>query len=109
MIRPTGRSIRLSQTRSISASAPGPVTAILPNEERSMIPTRSRNALCSEPIERQASGYPEAGRPGHRSEERITVGRHRVRVAEQANHSGALEEREASDRPLEQRGETVHV
>ena len=34
-------------TRSSRASAPGPRTAILPKDDKSMIPTRSRKAACS--------------------------------------------------------------
>jgi hypothetical protein len=66
-------------------------------------------AGAAEAVERQAGGDPEAARAGHRSHQRIAVGRHRVGMAEQADHPGVLEEREATDRALEQRREAVDV
>ncbi len=48
--------MRLTDTRSSSASAPGPVTSILPNEVMSIIPARSRNARCSSATRSSSGG-----------------------------------------------------
>ena len=66
-------------------------------------------AGAAEAVQRQAGGDPEAADARHGPEQGVAVGRHRVWMAEQANHAGLLEHREPSDRPLEQRREAIHV
>ncbi len=70
MTDPAGRSMRLSQTRSSSGSAPGPSSSILPNEVMSIIPTRSRKARCSSATASNQGGgvqpYPRWSAPARR-------------------------------------------
>ena len=62
-----------------------------------------------EPVERQAGRDPEAANPGEWPQQRIGVGRHRVRVADQPDRLRVGEEREPPDRPGHQRREPLPV
>ena len=66
-------------------------------------------ARAAEAVERQTGRDPEAAHAGQRAEQRVAVGRHRVRVAEQADDTRVLEEREPADGAFEQRREAIHV
>ena len=95
-----------------AAEAPGAVGADVDRGSPCDDPLGERAADpagAAEAVERQPGGDPEPGRPRQRSEQRVAVRGHRVGVAEQPDHAGAVEEREAPDRPLEQRREAVHV
>ena len=66
-------------------------------------------ARAAETVQRQAGGDPEAGRARDRAEQRVGVGRHRVRMAQQADHARPIEEWEAPDRAFQKWREAVHV
>ena len=66
-------------------------------------------AGASEAVERQTGRDPEPGGAGNRTEQRVRIGRHRVRVSEQPDDPRALEERKAVDRALKQRREAIDV
>ena len=66
-------------------------------------------ARGAEAVERQTGRDPEAAHAGQRAEQRVAVGRHRIRVAEEADDTRVLEEREPADGAFEQRREAIHV
>ena len=66
-------------------------------------------AAAPEPVERQPGRHPEAADAGERPEQRVRVGGHRVRMADQADRLGVGEERESPDRPRHQRCESLVV
>ena len=66
-------------------------------------------AGAAEAVQRQTRRDPKAGHAGHWPEQRVSVGRHRVGVADQRDHAGVLEEGEAANRALHQLDEALFV
>ena len=56
----------------------------------------------AEAVQRQPGREPEAAHARHRAEQRVAVGRHRVRMADERGHTGVVEEREPSHRSCHQ-------
>ena len=66
-------------------------------------------AARAEPVERQPGRDPETANPGERTQERVRIGGHGVRVADQSDRFGIGEEREPSHGASHERGETFPV
>ena len=84
-------------------STPGSPAVIQPAIARPM-PPPPPNPLSDSPA---ATQNPRT--PGQRPEQRVGVGRHRVRVADEPDRLGVGEEREAADRAVHQRREPLVV
>ncbi len=59
-------------------------------------------AGASEAVQRETRCEPEATHARHRAEQRVPVGRHRVRMTDERGHTGVVEEREPPRRSLHQ-------
>ena len=64
---------------------------------------------AAEAVQRQPRREPETAHAGHRAEQRIPVGRHRVGMADEPRHACLVEEREAPHRACHQLREALVV
>ena len=64
---------------------------------------------AAEAVQGETGGHPEARHAGHRAEQRIPIRRHRIRVADERDHAGAVEEREAPYGAVHELGEALLI